>query len=60
MLTGAGERESAAALVAQAEPVQLACKEEAVLLGDHHGAGEATPFAVAGGQQEAVPGPEIE
>ncbi|MNF66703.1 hypothetical protein D3C84_485000 [compost metagenome] len=60
MLAGAGERVLATALVPQAESVKLAGEEEAVLFGDHHGAGEAAPLAVAFGQQEAVPGPEIE
>lgn len=50
----------AAALVAQGQLVQFPCEEQAVLLGDDHGAGKAAPLAVAGGQQEAVPGAEIE
>lgn len=60
LLAGAGERKGAAALVAQGQLVQFPCEEQAVLLGDDHGAGKAAPFAVAGGQQEAVPGTEIE
>ena len=60
MLAGAGEGVLTAALIAQGQLVQLPCEEEAVLFGDHHGTGEAAPLAVAFGQQEAVPGPEIE
>ncbi|MNS48294.1 hypothetical protein D3C72_808610 [compost metagenome] len=60
MLAGAGEGVLAAALIAQGQLVQFPCEEEAVLFGDHHGTGEASPLAVAFGQQEAVPGPEIE
>ncbi|MNT27771.1 hypothetical protein D3C72_1634140 [compost metagenome] len=60
MLAGGCERVLAAALVAQGQLVQFACEEQAVLLGDHHGAGEAAPFVFTGGQQEAVPGPQIE
>ncbi len=60
LLAGAGERESPTARIAQGELVQLACEEEAVLLRDDHGAGESPPLLVAGWQQEAVPGAQIE